>query len=144
MFSLFKKKAKELMSSAKRVENKDQMEAVLAISVLVAYSKGAPSEQDFDKLQNILATNEKLSHFGGQLQSTLTRYMKMYESGAIYAKRELMKELKDVASTGEDAVDVYVIGCEVAMADGTLDDQEEKILVEIGKMFGNLKPSDFI
>ncbi|MDF4372534.1 tellurite resistance protein, partial [Vibrio parahaemolyticus] len=70
MFGLFKKKAKAAQVTLHKVENRDLMEAIVAGAVLVAHADGDCSTAELEKLDNIIAANDNLAHFGSEIGKT--------------------------------------------------------------------------
>lgn len=140
---LFKKKSQALTVKLHKVENRDLMEAIVAAAVLVAYADGDCSTQELTKLQDIIESNDNLKHFGSEIGQTIDKYSLMYESGKRLAKVKLMKEITDVAAEEEQKIEAFIIAIEIADADGEIDEDELKILTEIGRALG-LKPEAYI
>lgn len=67
----------------------------------------------------------------------------MFESGARLAKVKLMKELEDVKGDEKQKEEAFIIAIEIADADGNIDENELKVLKEIGRAFG-LNPDNYI
>lgn len=136
MFGLFKKKAAAAKVTLHKVENRDLMEAIVAGAVLVAFADGDCSSDELEKLQGIIESNDNLAHFGSEIGVTIDKYSAMYESGARLAKVKLMKELKDVAADEAQKEEAFIIAIEIADADGDIDEDELKVLKDIGKALG--------
>lgn len=143
MFGMFKKKAAAAKVTLHRVENRDLMEAIVAGAVLVAYADGDCSNEELEKLQGIIESNDNLKHFGSEIGTTIDKYSSMYESGKRIAKMKLMKELGDVQADEQQKVEAFIIAIEIADADGEIDEAEQTVLKEIGKQFG-LNPDNYI
>lgn len=143
MFKFFKKKANAASVTLHKVENRDLMEAIVAGAILVAYADGDASAEELTKLQDIVENNDNLKHFGSEIGVTIDRYSAMFEAGSRLAKVKLMKELKDVQGDEDQKIEAFIIAIEIADADGEIDDNELKVLKEIGKCFG-LNPDTYI
>lgn len=143
MFGMFKKKAAAAKVAVHKVENRDLMEAIVAGAVLVAYADGDCSDDELQKLQGIIESNDNLKHFGSEIGVTLDKFCSMYESGARLAKSKLMKELADVQADEEQKIEAFIIAIEIADSDGEIDEAEHAMLKEIGKQFG-LNPETYI
>lgn len=143
MFGLFKKKAKAAQVTLHKVENRDLMEAIVAGAVLVAHADGECSTVELEKLDNIIAANDNLAHFGSEIGKTIDKYAAMYEAGARLAKMKLMKEIRDVDSDEAQKEEAFIIAIEIADADGEIDEAEMGVLREIGKALG-LNPDNYI
>lgn len=139
----FKKKKAAMEVKVSKVENRDLMEAIVAGAVLVAFADGDCSGDELQKLDSIIAVNDNLKHFGSEIGATIDKYAAMYEAGARLAKMKLMKEITDVNADEQQKVEAFIIAIEIADADGNIDDDELKILKEIGKALG-LNPENYI
>ncbi|HGY0709322.1 TPA: tellurite resistance TerB family protein [Vibrio cholerae] len=143
MFGLFKKKAAQAKATLHKVENRDLMEAIVAGAVLVAFADGDCGNDELTKLQGIIESNDNLAHFGSEIGATIEKYSRMFESGARLAKVKLMKELEDVKGDEKQKEEAFIIAIEIADADGNIDENELKVLKEIGRAFG-LNPDNYI
>lgn len=139
----FKKKTAAAKVTLHKVENRDLMEAIVAGAVLVAYADGDCSKEELTKLEDIIATNDNLKHFGSEINATVEKYSLMMESGARLGRVKLMKEIADVAGDEEQKVEAFIIAIEIADADGNIDEDEMKVLRDIGKALG-LNPDNYI
>lgn len=143
MFGFFKKKAAAVAVTASKVQNKDLMEAIVAGSILVAYADGNCSDDEMEALQLIIESNDNLKHFGSEIGQTIDKYSAMYEGGKRLARIKLMKELTDISADEEQKIEAFVIAIEIADADGEIDEDEMKVLKQIGKAYG-LNPDTYI
>jgi len=143
MFGFLRKKTAAAKVTIHKVENRDLMEAIVAGAILVAYADGDASKEELTKLEDIIATNDNLKHFGSEIGATIEKYSLMLESGKRLGKIKLMKELADVASDENQKIEAFIIAIEIADADGEIDEDELKVLREIGKAFG-LNPDTYI
>jgi tellurite resistance protein TerB len=143
MFGMFKKKVAAASATLHKVENRDLMEAIVAGAILVAYADGDCSAEELTKLQGIIESNDNLKHFGSEIGTTIDKYAAMFESGARLARVKLMKELEDVKGDESQKIEAFIIAIEIADADGSIDDNEYKVLKDIGKAFG-LNPDSYI
>ena len=119
------------------------MEAIVAGAILVAYADGDCSKEELTKLEDIIATNDNLKHYGSEIGATIEQYSLMMESGARLGKVKLMKELSDVSGDENQKIEAFIIAIEIADADGEIDEDELKVLRDIGKAFG-LNPDTYI
>lgn len=139
----FKKKTAAAAATLHKVENRDLMEAIVASAVLVGHADGSMDDGEIQKLNDIIAANDNLKHFGSEIGLTIDKYVSMYESGARLAKVKLMKEITDVQADEEQKLEAFIIAIEIADADGEIDEAELKILKEIGQKLG-LKVDDYL
>ena len=143
MFGIFKKKTAALKATIHKVENRDLMEAIVAGAILVAYADGDCTQAELTKLADIIESNDNLKHFGSEIGATIDKYSLMFESGKRLAKMKLMKEIADVNADETQKVEAFIIAIEIADADGNIDEDEAKVLKEIGRTLG-LNPDTYI
>ena len=88
-------------------------------------------------LQKVLANNPALKGFGGEVTETFNNYNTMLkDAGFLIGKSQIMREIEDVKGDNREAEDVFLVGLTVALADGTIDDKELKVLTDVGMMLG--------
>lgn len=134
---LFAKKAAAATSNVKRMENRDLMQATVAIACLVMHVSGGASDEERRKTETILAGTDELAHFGPELTDTFNKYDRMCtEQGFLIAKTKLMREISDVKASPQEKEDVFVTGISIAAADGEVDEKETALLRQIGVMLG--------
>lgn len=144
MFNLFKKKARNAAAEVKKFERKDLMEATVGIAVLIMWADGQAEESEREKIAKVLANNPALAAFGPEVQSTFNRFDALCkESGFMLAKVTIMREIQDVKGDPREMEDVLVTGLTVALADGELEEPEEKILRQVATAFG-LRIDDYL
>lgn len=137
MWGMFKKKAKIAARNVAKFEKKDFMEATVGIAVLVMYADGESKESERDKTQKILDNTPALTNYGPEVQATFQRFDTLCkEVGFMAAKVQIMREIKDCQGDNHEMEDVLVTGLTVALADGEMDEKEEKILKEVANTFG--------
>lgn len=136
-----KKKAAAQMAMQK-VENKDLMEAIVAGSLLVAAADGDIGDEEVTMLAELVGNNDSLKHFGREIDACVEKYSGMLKASFLVGKTKLKKELQDVANDPEQAEEVYVNMLAIAQADGEVDAEEMKVLIEMGKILG-LKPETY-
>lgn len=144
MLGIFRKKAAQAGAAVQRMENKDLMEATVAIAVLVMHVSGGASDEERLKTEKVLANTPALANFGAQVTETYNRYDRICtESGFMMAKVQLMREIGDVKADQREKEDVFVTGLTVAAADGEVDEKEMTLLRQIGQALG-LRPEDYL
>lgn len=137
MFGMFKKKAKIAARNVAKFEKKDLMEATVGIAVLVMYADGTSEDAERAKIQKILDNTPALKNFGAEVQEAFVRFDSLCrEAGMIMARSQIMREIKDCQGDQREMEDVLVTGLTVALADGEMSEQEEKVLKEVAGSFG--------
>lgn len=142
MFKLFGKKVGGAQAQLKKVENRDLMQAVVGAMVLIAYADGECERSELDKIERLIAANDSLSHFGGEIQQTMGRYVEYMEAGPRLGEMKIMREISDVKNDAKEAEEVFVLAITVAEADGEIEPAEIKMLAKIGRELG-LRVQDF-
>lgn len=138
----FGKKLLGLKSSAKKVENRDLMQAITGVCLLVAAADGTISKDETDKIDKLIRANKNLEHFGSEITAQLNLYREQLEASFRVGRMNIKREIKDIANNPNDAEEVFVNAIASAEAEGGIDEQEKAVLVEIGNMLG-LRLKDF-
>lgn len=140
MFGLFAKKAKatvaNVQAEAKKVENRDFMEAAIGVMVLVAAADGEIEVSELQKLQKTIETLPELQGFGSEIGKTIDKFTSYFDLGFKLGKGRIMRELRDVKGSEQEKEDILSLGAVAAMADGELEPAEEAVLAEIAREFG--------
>jgi len=123
--------------------NKDQLEALVGISVLMAHADGEVTDDELESMEKMLLANPKLAGQQQAIHKEIARFEKLFEAGQRMGQMHAFRELADVEMNPDDAEEVMVTALTIAEADGNIDDNEMKILEKVAKSMGqNLK--DFI
>lgn len=144
MFGLFKSKARQARSSMAKMENKDLLEAVVSLSVLVMAADGELEAAELDKLDKLLKTNDKLAHFGAEITQTLNKFKEQFTEGGIRIIRmNALRELDGIKHNPRDAETVLNTLLTVVESDGEIEEAEMKVLETIARNLG-LSLKDFL
>jgi len=142
MFGMLKKKFGAANAELKKVENRDLMEAIVAGSLLVAAADGDIGEDELVSLEKLIASNDALAHFGGEINKTIAKFETMLEAGPRIGKMKILKEIADIKNNPEEAEEVFLTMLTIAEADGEIDDKEMAVLKEVGSKLG-IRISDY-
>lgn len=135
-----RQKAGKAKASQAKFENRDLMEAIVGGSLLIAAADGSIDDEELESLDKLLESNDKLSHFGSEIYTTLDRFKNMLDAGFRMGKVKILREIADIDANEEDKEEVFVTMLTVAEADGEVDENEEQMLIEVGRKMGiNLK-----
>lgn len=137
MWGMFKKKAKAVARDVSKFEKRDLMEATVGIAILVMYADGDASDVERQKTQKLLENTPALANYGPEVQATYARFDSLLRDVGMMAGRvQIMREIKDCQGDQREMEDVLVTGLTVALADGEMDEKEEKVLKEVATTFG--------
>jgi tellurite resistance protein TerB len=142
MFKFLKRNAQNAKAELHKVENRDLMEAIVAGSLLVAFADGDCEDSELQNLEKLIGANENLKHFGGEINTTIGRFMSMFEAGPRMGKLKAMRELDDIKASPDEIEEAFVMMIEIAEADGNIDEKEMAVLKEVGGKLG-VRLSDF-
>lgn len=132
--------AKKLAGAASREvkaeygANKDFLEAVCAAVALVAYADGELEQSEKDKAFKVIKGNATLTKIyqTNDIESVMNTMFSRADSRS--GRMGLFRELDDVKGKGQQmAEDVYLIGLDIAHADGELEEAEAKVLTQIAQ-----------
>lgn len=138
----FKKKFFGAKVAAKKMENRDLMQAVVGACLLIAAADGEISKAEAGQIDKQLRANKNLEHFGAEITAQTNLYTEQLEASFRIGRMNILREIKDIASNPLDAEEVFVNTIAVAEGEGGLDDGEIKVLAEIGNVLG-LRLKDF-
>ncbi|CAH5825460.1 hypothetical protein AI2954V5_3068 [Klebsiella pneumoniae] len=140
---LFGKKAAAVKGELKKVENRDLMEAIVGGCLLVSAADGEIEKEETSKLDQLIRSNPRLSHFGNEISSTITRYTEQLEAGFRVGRMNILREIDDIKNDPKEAEEVFVNMLTIAEADGEIEPEEQKVLEEVGRRLG-LRIEDYL
>lgn len=129
-------------AAAKKMENRDLMQALVGGCLLVAAADGEISKNESAQLDIQLRANKNLEHFGPEITSTINLFTEQLQASFRIGRMNIMREIEDIKNTPRDAEEVFVNMLAVAEGDGNIDEKELKVLAEIGNLLG-LRVKDF-
>lgn len=132
----FKKMFNRGASAAKKMENRDMLEATIAGAVLVAFAEGELEAEEVSALEKIVMNNEKLNHFGSEISATIDRFVELMKAGKTLGKVKVMKEIADCKNDEEEKMEIFATLIDIAQADGEVEPEEIEVLKEVGKTLG--------
>lgn len=142
MFGLGKKLGGAKVA-AKKMENRDQMQALVGGCLLVAAADGDITKEESAKLETLLRANKNLEHFGQELTETLNRFTEKLQANFRVGELDIMREIADIASQPSNAEEVFVNMLAIAEGDdGDISVAEMKVLTKVGNKL-NLRLKDF-
>ncbi|EHK6275131.1 tellurite resistance TerB family protein [Escherichia coli] len=142
MFGMFKKKTAAVKVELKKVENRDLMEAIVGGCLLVA-ADGEIEKEETAKLDQLLRSNPRLSHYGNEITALITRFTEQLEAGFRVGRMNILREIEDIKNDPKEAEEVFVNMLTIAESDGEIEPEEQKVLEEVGRRLG-LRVEDYI
>lgn len=135
MFGMFKSKAAD---AAKRVSGKtDVLEGAVAMSFLVAAADGSVSDEELGQAIDSIKGNTSISNAFSQTQIEEAINKQAARIKTPSGRVALQRELDDLAKHPiEMREDVYLIGLDVAFADGSVSDAEKTALQKAAGRLG--------
>ena len=141
MFGL-KKKLFGAKVAAKKLENRDLMQAIVGGCLLVAAADGEISKNEAAQIDLQIRANKNLEHFGQEITETVNRFTEQLQAGFRLGRMNIMRGIADIKNNPQDAEEVMVNMLTVAEGDGDISDTEMKVLGEIAQQL-NLRLKDF-
>lgn len=133
---MFSKLAGKLFRGAKKVENRDLMEAIVGGGLLVAAADGEIEKDELNKLEKLIAGNENLKHFGADIGKTIRRFSDLLEGDFLVGRSKILREIRDIAGNDDHVEDVVLNVLAIAKADGEVEPEERKVIEEIARELG--------
>jgi len=122
--------------AAKKMENRDLMQAVVGGCLLVAAADGSISNDESNQIDKQLRANKNLEHFGSEITETVNRFTEQLQAGFLLGKTFILREIRDVKNNQADAEEVFVNMIVVAQSDGDVSPKELEVLTQIGNELG--------
>ena len=68
----------------------------------------------------------------------------LFKAGPVLGRKKALDQIKDICRDATQAEEAFVAMITVAQADGQIEEAEQKVLGEIGKILGGLKVETYI
>jgi tellurite resistance protein TerB len=134
MLGFLKKAAKSVAVEAKAV-----LEATCAAAALVAAADGDIEDAERQKMVKLITNHSTLGvlYKSNDIEACADKSFKLAKeaSGRQQLAREL-DDLKKIEGGAQMAEDVYLLACDIAMADGELEAEEEAVLKKLANRLG--------
>lgn len=125
-----------LFKTAKKVENRDLMEAIVGAGLLIAAADGEIEKDELNKLEKLISGNDNLKHFGAEIAKTIRRFTDLLEGDWLVGRSKIMREIRDISGNDEHVEDVVLNILAIAKADGEVEPEERKVIEEIARELG--------
>ncbi|EBL7793884.1 tellurite resistance protein, partial [Salmonella enterica] len=119
------------------------MEAIIGGCLLVSAADGEIEKEETAKLDQLVRSNPRLSHFGNEITATITRFTEQLEAGFRVGRMNILREIEDIKNDPKEAEEVFVNMLTIAEADGEIEPAEHKVLEEVGRRLG-LRVEDYL
>lgn len=132
-----------LFNKAKKIENKNIMEAIVAGCLLVAAADGSLSADESAKMEKLLNANDLLEAFrGNEINKVVQRYSNILEADFGVGQKKMLDQIEEIASNPDHCEEVMLAMLAVAKSDGDVSEQEKAALVKVAGAL-RLRLSDY-
>ena len=132
-----------LFNKARKVQNKNVMEAIVAGALLTAAADGTIERSETDKLTKLLQANDLLEAFRGrEITKTITKYENILDADFGIGKKKMLDEISDIADNDDHAQEVLLTMLAIAKADGEIEDEERVVILEVCRVL-RLDPKEY-
>lgn len=128
MFGLGKK-ARKAATEIKKMDKRDDAEAIVWIGYDIAFADGTCEPQEIEVLDKTISALPALSAFMGEISTMGANVRQSYEASARRAHNECLRQLGDIAGTAF-AEDVLCVAIDIAEKCGGIGDEERDRLKE--------------
>ena len=142
MKKLFGKQVGNAQAEMKKVVNRDLMQAIVGGGLLVAAADGEIEASEVSKLDELIRSNQNLTHFGSEITETINRFTGQLNANFQVGRLAIKRELADIKNVPADAEEAFVNILAIAQADGLIEPAEFVVLKEISMHFG-LRLADY-
>lgn len=133
----------KLFNSAKKVQNKNVMEAIVAGALLIAFADGSLERSELDKMSKLLQANDLLEAFRGrEITKTITKYENVLDADFGVGKKKMLDEIADISDNDDHAQEVLLTMIAIAKADGEIEEPEVSVIKEVCRTL-RLDPKEF-
>lgn len=133
----------KLFKSAKKVQNQDVMEAIVAGSLLVAAADGTIERAETDKLSKLLQANDLLDSFGARdISKAVTKYTNILEADFGLGKKKMLDEIADISDNDDFCQEVMLTMMAISKSDGEIEPEELSVMNEVCRAL-RLDPKEY-
>jgi tellurite resistance protein TerB len=133
---MFKKAFGNIFRGAKKIENKDLMEAIIGGQLLVAASDGTIEKEESQKIDRLVRSNDNLKHFGNEISKVIQKFTDKLESDFELGRAAILREIRQIGGNEEHIEDVMLNILAIAKADGEIEPGERRVIEEIARELG--------
>lgn len=133
---MFKNALAGMFRSAKKVENRDLMEAIIGGNLLIAAADGEIEKEETSKVERLVRSNDNLKHFGSEIPKAIQKFTDWLESDFDLGRARIIKEIQQVAHNDNHVQEVMLNMLAIAKADGEIEPGEQRVIEEIARELG--------
>lgn len=134
---------KKFFNSAKKVQNRNVMEVIVAGALLTAAADGTVERAETDKLAKLLQANDLLEAFRGrEITKTIQKYENILEADFGIGKKKMLDEISDIADNDDHAQEVLLTMLAIAKSDGEIEPEETSVILEVCRTL-RLDPKEY-
>lgn len=127
----------KFIKSAKKVQNENLMQAIVAGAMLTAAADGTIEKSERDKLDKLLTSNPQLEAFKpAEIRKVMQRYENMLDADFMVGKQKMMKEIADISDNSDHCEEVFLNMLAISKADGEIEDAELTVIREVARYLG--------
>lgn len=134
---------KGMFKSAKKVQNKDTLEAVVAGCMLIAAADGTVEKPEMEKMINLLSTDPNLSAFKpAEIRIIAGKYQTRLEADFMVGQKQMLKEISDISDDSDKCEEVFLNMVAISKADGEVEPEEKAVLLKVAGLL-SLSPKEY-
>lgn len=118
-----------------RIENKDTVEAGVALGVWVTFADKKADESELEQLDKCIKNEDAFATYQSEVPAMIDKWIGKFKDFHRGAVLDAKKELADLKNDPTNAAKVLVIGLSVADDDG-IGDEEKTVLAEAAAILG--------
>lgn len=132
-----------LFNRAKKIQNRNVMEAIVAGALLVAAADGTIEKSELEKMTKLLQANDNLEAFKGrEINKVISKFESVLEADFGVGKKRMLDEISDIADNDDHAQEVLLTMLAVSKADGEVEPEEKAVILEVCRAL-RLDPKDY-
>ncbi len=129
--SIFRRLKSKVSNTASQVKNQKFLDAVCAVSALVAFADGYASQEELSKLLTAIRTDDVLKVYSeSEVRETFERFVSAMRNDYVIGEGKVMTSITPFAEKPE-ANTLLAFGMGIALAENGLDDDERAAIVRI-------------
>lgn len=128
-------KVAQLQEAAGKLENKDTVEAAIAIMVGVAFADGSCTDDEIKQLENVIESDDAFAAWRSETGQMTDKWIGKFQKFKRGALMDMEKEFADLKGDPANAKRAFLCGVAVAEDDG-IGAEERAFLEKVGGWIG--------